>query len=37
MQSVASVGKGYFVTPTIISNPPDDSRIVVKEPFGKLV
>jgi acyl-CoA reductase-like NAD-dependent aldehyde dehydrogenase len=37
MQSVASVGKGYFVTPTIISNPPDDSRIVVEEPFGKLV
>jgi hypothetical protein len=29
--------KGYFITPTIIDNPPDDSRIVVEEPFGKLV
>jgi acyl-CoA reductase-like NAD-dependent aldehyde dehydrogenase len=35
MQSVSGVGKGYFVTPTIVSNPPDDSRIVVEEPFGK--
>lgn len=26
--------KGYFVSPTIIDNPPDDSRIVVEEPFG---
>lgn len=27
--------KGYFITPTIIDNPPDDSRIVVEEPFGE--
>lgn len=27
--------KGYFVQPTIIDNPPNDSRIIVEEPFGK--
>jgi acyl-CoA reductase-like NAD-dependent aldehyde dehydrogenase len=27
--------KGYFITPTIIDSPPDDSRIVIEEPFGK--
>jgi acyl-CoA reductase-like NAD-dependent aldehyde dehydrogenase len=26
--------KGYFITPTIIDNPPDNSRIVEEEPFG---
>ncbi|OHW96994.1 aldehyde dehydrogenase [Colletotrichum incanum] len=30
----ASNGKGYFITPTIVDNPPDNSRIVVEEPFG---
>ncbi|KAK5730925.1 hypothetical protein LTR15_000863 [Elasticomyces elasticus] len=29
--------KGYFVQPTIIDRPPDDSRIVVDEPFGPIV
>lgn len=29
--------KGYFVEPAIIDNPPDDSRIVVEEPFGPIV
>ena len=29
--------KGYFITPSIIDNPPDDSRIVVEEPFGPVV
>jgi len=29
--------KGYFMPPTIIDNPPDDSRIVVEEPFGPIV
>jgi acyl-CoA reductase-like NAD-dependent aldehyde dehydrogenase len=29
--------KGYFVDPTIIDNPPEDSRIVVEEPFGPIV
>lgn len=36
---VATGGKiepsqGYFVTPTIIDRPDEDSRIVVEEPFG---
>lgn len=26
--------EGYFITPTIIDNPSDNSRIVVEEPFG---
>ena len=39
-QKVAVGGKndhgpnGYFITPTIIDNPSDESRIVVEEPFG---
>ena len=28
---------GYFVKPTIIDNPPDASRVVVEEPFGKFI
>jgi acyl-CoA reductase-like NAD-dependent aldehyde dehydrogenase len=27
--------KGYFIDPTIIDNPPEDSRIVLEEQFGK--
>jgi acyl-CoA reductase-like NAD-dependent aldehyde dehydrogenase len=27
---------GYFIAPTVIDNPPDNSRIVVEEPFGRL-
>lgn len=27
-------GPGYFITPTIIDRPKEDSRIVVEEPFG---
>lgn len=30
-------GKGYFLPPTIVDNPPEDSRIVVEEPFGPIV
>ena len=30
-----SSGKGYFIKPTIVDNPPDSSRIVVEEPFGR--
>jgi acyl-CoA reductase-like NAD-dependent aldehyde dehydrogenase len=26
---------GYFINPTIIDNPPDDSKIVAEEPFGE--
>lgn len=33
----ASFEKGYFMKPTIIDNPPEDSRIVVEEPFGPIV
>lgn len=29
--------KGYFITPSIIDNPPDDSRVVLEEPFGPIV
>ena len=29
--------KGYFINPTIIDNPPDDSMIVTEEPFGPIV
>ncbi|RDW69993.1 hypothetical protein BP5796_08390 [Coleophoma crateriformis] len=30
-------GKGYFITPTIVDNPPSDSRIIQEEPFGPIV
>lgn len=29
-------GKGYFITPTIIDRPKEDSRIVQEEPFGRI-
>ncbi|KAL8646177.1 MAG: hypothetical protein Q9210_006281 [Variospora velana] len=29
--------KGYFFTPTVIDNPPDNSRIVTEEPFGPIL
>ncbi|KAK2798317.1 hypothetical protein FQN50_008873 [Emmonsiellopsis sp. PD_5] len=28
---------GYFITPTIIDNPPETSRVVQEEPFGPIV
>lgn len=28
-------GPGYFITPTIIDRPKEDSRIVAEEPFGQ--
>jgi acyl-CoA reductase-like NAD-dependent aldehyde dehydrogenase len=34
---VRSTSKGYFIEPAIIDNPPEDSRIVVEEPFGPIV
>ncbi|KAL2016935.1 hypothetical protein VTK56DRAFT_2852 [Thermocarpiscus australiensis] len=34
---VRETGKGYFIEPAIIDNPPEDSRIVVEEPFGPIV
>lgn len=30
-------GKGFFVQPAIIDNPPNDSRIITEEPFGPIV
>ncbi|KAF2840721.1 aldehyde dehydrogenase [Patellaria atrata CBS 101060] len=30
-------GKGYFVRPTIVDNPPSDARVVVEEAFGPLL
>lgn len=30
-------GNGYFVSPAIIANPPEKSRIVQEEPFGPIV
>lgn len=29
--------KGYFIQPTVVDNPPDDSKIVTEEPFGPVV
>jgi acyl-CoA reductase-like NAD-dependent aldehyde dehydrogenase len=29
--------KGFFIQPTIIDNPPSDSRIIAEEPFGPIV
>lgn len=34
---VRETSKGYFIEPAIIDNPPEDSRIVVEEPFGPIV
>ncbi|KAL9086404.1 MAG: hypothetical protein Q9159_004180 [Coniocarpon cinnabarinum] len=32
-----AASKGYFVNPTIIDNPPSDSKIWSEEPFGRLM
>ncbi|KAF2268203.1 aldehyde dehydrogenase [Lojkania enalia] len=32
-----AASKGFFIQPTIIDNPPNDSRIIVEEPFGPIV
>lgn len=32
----AANSKGYFINPTIIDNPKDDSKIVTEEPFGPI-
>ena len=29
--------KGFFAEPVIIDNPPDDSRIVIEEPFAPII
>lgn len=33
----SSKGPGYFITPTIVDNPPESSRIVQEEPFGPIL
>ncbi|KAL8858194.1 MAG: hypothetical protein Q9178_005206 [Gyalolechia marmorata] len=33
----AGKGKGFFFQPTIIDDPPEDSRIVTEEPFGPIL
>lgn len=33
----ASKSPGYFVTPTIVDNPPESSRVVQEEPFGPIL
>jgi acyl-CoA reductase-like NAD-dependent aldehyde dehydrogenase len=35
--SATSSPNGYFITPAIIDNPPENSRIVQEEPFGPIV
>jgi acyl-CoA reductase-like NAD-dependent aldehyde dehydrogenase len=35
--SVSESRNGYFITPAIIDNPPENSRIVQEEPFGPIV
>ncbi|KAF4464078.1 aldehyde dehydrogenase [Fusarium albosuccineum] len=32
-----SEGKGFFIQPTVVDNPADDSKIVTEEPFGPVV
>ena len=32
-----AAGKGFYIQPTIIDNPPNDSRIIQEEPFGPIV
>merc|ERR1712072_1511905 len=36
-ESEVAPGKSFFVQPTIIDNPPNDSRIITEEPFGPIV
>jgi acyl-CoA reductase-like NAD-dependent aldehyde dehydrogenase len=35
--TLRAMEKGYFITPTIVDNPPSDSRIIMEEPFGPIV
>jgi acyl-CoA reductase-like NAD-dependent aldehyde dehydrogenase len=36
-ESEVAPGKGFFINPTIIDNPPNDSLIIQEEPFGPIV
>ncbi|KAK7430967.1 hypothetical protein QQZ08_002496 [Neonectria magnoliae] len=33
----STIVKGYFIAPTIVDNPPEDSKIVMEEPFGPIL
>lgn len=33
----AAAGKGFFVRPVVVDNPPDSARVVVEEAFGPIV
>ncbi|KAJ0277086.1 hypothetical protein COL940_007967 [Colletotrichum noveboracense] len=33
--SSATTGKGYFIAPVVVDNPPDDAPVVTQEPFGE--
>lgn len=35
LENTFSTSKGYYMSPLLIDNPPEDSRAVVEEPFGK--
>ncbi|GKU07356.1 unnamed protein product [Fusarium langsethiae] len=37
MQYNRNPKNGYYITPTVIDNPPEDSRVVVEEPFGPIL
>ncbi|KAI9656225.1 MAG: hypothetical protein M1821_004888 [Bathelium mastoideum] len=34
---IEEINGGYFIQPTIIDNPPNESRIIAEEPFGPIV
>lgn len=36
-ESRPAKGKGFFIQPTIIANPPNNSRVMAEEPFGPIV
>ncbi|KAM5364084.1 hypothetical protein ACJZ2D_011701 [Fusarium nematophilum] len=35
-ETAKAPGKGYFLNPIIVDNPPEDSRVVKEEPFGPI-
>ncbi|KAI8287714.1 hypothetical protein K4K60_012115 [Colletotrichum sp. SAR11_57] len=35
--SSATTGKGYFIAPVVVDNPPDDAPVVTQEPFGPVI
>ncbi|KAI8263250.1 hypothetical protein K4K58_013123 [Colletotrichum sp. SAR11_239] len=35
--SSATTGKGYFIAPVVVDNPPDDAPVVTQEPFGPII